>query len=83
MSAIRSRRKRGTWMALGAMVVALLAATALSIVGVVTLADSKAGQLADEGVDLPVQRLPYTPTALVGTLDEDGRLTSVVVTAPS
>ena len=81
MSAIRSRRKRGTWMALGATVVALLAATALSIVGVVTLADSKAGQLADQGVDLPVQRLPYTPTALVGTLDEDGRLTTVVVMA--
>ncbi len=81
MSAIRSRRKRGTWMALGATVLAMLAAAALSIVGVVTLADSKAGRLANDGVDLPVQRLPYTPTALVGTLDEEGRLTTVVVLA--
>ena len=74
MSAIRSRRRRGTWMALGAAVLALFAAVALSVVGVATLADSRAGQLASEGVDLPVQRLPYTPTALVGTIDEDRRL---------
>ena len=79
MSAIRSRRRRGTWMALGATVLALIAAIALSIVGVATLADSKAGQRAREGVDLPLQRLPYTPTALVGTIDEDRRLTTVVV----
>ncbi|HEX6657637.1 MAG TPA: hypothetical protein VF065_06125 [Ilumatobacter sp.] len=79
MSAIRTRRKRGTWLALGATGLALIAAVALSIVGVSTLADSKAGQLASSGVDLPVQRLPYTPTALVGTLDEDGRLTTVAV----
>lgn len=79
MSAIRSRRKRGTWMALGATALALVAAIALSIVGVATLADSKAGRLANDGVDLPTQRLPYTPTALVGTLDEDGRLTTVAV----
>src|SRR5688572_22046263 len=79
MSAIRKRRKRGTWLALGATALALIAAVALSVVGISTLADSKAGQLASSGVDLPVQRLPYTPTALVGTLDEDGRLTTVAV----
>ena len=79
MSAIRTRRKRGTWLALGATALALIAAVALSIVGISTLADSKAGQLASSGIDLPVQRLPYTPTALVGTLDEDGRLTTVAV----
>jgi hypothetical protein len=79
MSAIRTRRKRGTWLALGATALALIAAVVLSIVGISTLADSKAGQLASSGVDLPVQRLPYTPTALVGTLDEDGRLTTVAV----
>ena len=81
MSAIRSRRKRGTWMALGAAALALIAAIALSIVGVATLADSKAGRLASHGTDLPLQRLPYTPTALVGTIDEDGRLTTVAVLA--
>jgi hypothetical protein len=66
-------------MALGATVLALIAAIALSLVGISTLADSKAGQLASEGADLPVQRLPYTPTALLGTVDEDGRLTTVAV----
>ena len=81
MSAIRSRRRRGTWMALGAAALALIAAIALSIVGVATLADSKAGRLASQGTDLPLQRLPYTPTALVGTIDEDGRLTTVAVLA--
>ena len=79
MSAIRTRRTRGTWLALGATALALIAAVALSIVGISTLADSKAGQLASSGIDLPVQRLPYTPPALVGTLDEDGRLTTVAV----
>jgi hypothetical protein len=79
MSAIRSRRRRGTWLALGATALALVAAIALSIVGIATLADSKAGRLASQGADLPTQRLPYTPTALVGTIDEDGRLTTVAV----
>jgi len=81
MSAIRSRRKCATWMALGAAGLALIAAIALSVVGVATLADSKSGRLANQGTDLPLQRLPYTPTALVGTIDEDGRLTTVAVLA--
>ena len=68
-------------MALGATLLALIAAVALSVVGIATLADSRAGELASEGANLPLQRLPYTPTALVGTLDEDGRLTTVVVLA--
>ncbi|HZB41248.1 MAG TPA: hypothetical protein VE487_09805 [Ilumatobacter sp.] len=79
MSAIRSRRKRGTWMALGATALAWIAAAALSLVGIATLADSRAGRLAGGGGDLPVQRLPYTPTALVGTIDDEGRLTTVAV----
>ena len=67
-------------MALGAAVLALIAAIALSVVGVATLADSRRPvNWPSEGVDLPVQRLPYTPTALVGTIDEDGRLTTVAV----
>ena len=79
MSAIRSRRKRGTWMALAASALALIAAAALSVVGISTLADSRAGQMAGDHSDLPVQRLAYTPTALVGTVDEDRRLTTVAV----
>ncbi len=82
MSAIRTRRRRGTWIALAASVVALIAAAMLTLVGVDTLADSRVGQRAEgQGDDLPTQRLPYTPTALVGTIDDTGRLTSAVVLA--
>jgi hypothetical protein len=70
------------WLALAASLLALASAAALTVVGVRTLADSKAGSLADENLDpRPVQRLPYTPTALLGTVDDLGRLTSVVVMA--
>lgn len=82
MSAIRSRRRRATWLALAASVIGLVAAAALSIVGVDTLADSRVGRRAEGGgSELPTQRLPYTPTALVGTVDDTGRLTTVVVLA--
>jgi hypothetical protein len=62
--------------------VAVIAAAALTLVGVSTLADSRVGQIAEgQGDDLPTQRLPYTPTALVGTVDDTGRLTTAVVLA--
>jgi hypothetical protein len=82
VSAIRSRRRRGTWIALTGAVVAVIAAAALTLVGVSTLADSRVGRVAEgQGDDLPTQRLPYTPTALVGTVDDTGRLTTAVVLA--
>lgn len=80
MTASRARRARSTWIALGLTVVALVLAGALTITGARTLADSKAGRLADgQRAVIPSQRLPFTPTALVGTVDDTGRLTSVVV----
>lgn len=80
MTASRARRTRSTWIALVATVVALLIAGGLAMAGARTLADSRAGRLADGQRDvLPEQRLPYTPTALIGAVDDDGRLTSVAV----
>jgi hypothetical protein len=80
LTAIRSRRKRNTWVAVGASLLSLAAVGVLGLVGVATLADSTAGQLADgQKVAPPSQRLPYTATALIGVADPDGYLTSVVV----
>ncbi len=82
MTASRSRRTRHTWLALAVTASALVAAGILSVAGVRTLADSQAGRRADgQRVQLPSQRLPFTPTGLVGVLDSDGRLTSVAVLA--
>lgn len=82
MSAIRNRRRRSTLFAFVAAVLVIAAAAGLGVVGVQTLADSTAGHRAEgSGVRLPTQRLPYTPTALVGTLDDTGRLTTVLVLA--
>lgn len=82
MTASRERRRRSTWIALTLTLAAVIGAAVLSVAGVRTLADSRAGRLADgQRVVLPSQRLPYTPTAMIGTLDDDGRLTSVVVIA--
>lgn len=79
MTASPQRRRRATAIAFVATLVALVAAAVLSLVGVRTLADSTAGRRAGGGDETPVaQRLPFTWTALVGVVDEDGRLTSVV-----
>jgi hypothetical protein len=82
MTASRDRRTRSTWIAISFLIMAIFAAGALSLAGVRTLADSRAGREADDLIDeLATQRLPFTPTALVGTVDDTGRLTSVVVMA--
>jgi hypothetical protein len=81
VTALARRRRRATQLAVGGTVLALFVAAGLTLVGVNTLADSRAGRRASESDERPVQRLPYTPTALVGTIDEEGRLTSVVVMA--
>lgn len=82
MTASRSRRTRSTWLALTLTAAAMIVAAMLSVAGVRTLADSRAGRRAEgQRVQLPTQRLPFTPTGLVGTLDDEGRLTSVVVLA--
>ena len=80
MTAIRSRRNRNTVVALVVSVLSLLAVAVFGVIGARTLADSTAGQLAEgQKFTTAVQRLPFTPTALIGVADEDGRLTSVAV----
>jgi hypothetical protein len=82
VTAIRARRTRSTLLALGGAVVGVVAAAGLTIAGLDTLADSTAGRHAEGPSEIaPSQRLPYTSTALVGTVDDDGRLTSVVAIA--
>ncbi len=69
-------------LSLVAAVVALAATVVLGVAGVKTLADSTVGRRADgQRASIVSQRLPRTPTALVGTVDETGRLTSTVVMA--
>jgi hypothetical protein len=64
--------------ALVAAVLGFAAAAVLGVSGARSLADSKAGRQADgQARALPTQRLPFTATALVGVVDEDGRLTTV------
>lgn len=82
MSAIRSRRTRGTAIAAGLTVATLISVGVLGVVGLRTLADSTAGKSAiDEPATVELLKLPFTPTALIGTVDDAGRLTSVLVLA--
>jgi hypothetical protein len=80
VTAIRARRTRSTVLAFLVALVSVAAVGVLAIAGVRTLADSTVGSLAEgQQVTTPIQRLPYTATALIGVVDEDGRLTSVAV----
>jgi hypothetical protein len=82
VTANRRRRKRSTMVALSCLVGAIVAAGVLTFVGVQTLADSKVGRLAEGNTETrPSQRQPYTPTALIGTVDDSNRLTSLIVAA--
>lgn len=78
MTANKARRARHTVLALVVTVVGLVCAGVLTVAGVRTLEDSKAGRVVGAETTQS-QQLPKTSTALVGTVDEDGRLTSLVV----
>jgi hypothetical protein len=78
VTALGRRRTRNTRIGLVAAVLGFVAASVLGVSGVRSLADSKAGRQAEgQATSLPAQRLPFTATALVGVVDEDGRLTTV------
>lgn len=79
MTAIATRRRRNTWVALGLSCIVLLAAGGLAYAGVDTLRDSKAGRRVGTDSLAQTQTLPYTPTALIATADETGRVTSAAV----
>jgi hypothetical protein len=78
MTALPRRRRRNTFVALGAGVFAALAAPTLLYVGAKAISNSKAGQNVSE--DLPVeQAFPQTPTAMLATTSTTNELTSVTV----
>ncbi|MEQ8438184.1 MAG: hypothetical protein RIB65_11885 [Ilumatobacter fluminis] len=81
MTADRRTRRRNTWLAIVAGLVALLATGALGAFAVVEMADSRAGRDAsdDTGRVVEAQRLPWTATALIGVMDDNGRLASSAV----
>jgi hypothetical protein len=81
MTANRVRRRRSTWIALALSVAALIVTGVLGTYAVVSLADSQAGRDAasDTGRIDVAQRLPWTPTALIGVQADDGTLASTVV----
>ena len=80
MTALRRRRLRAMWVALIGATIAVGSAAILGVAGLRTLADSTAGQQAGaETVPVPSQRHPNSVTALVATIDDEGRITSTVV----
>lgn len=82
MTAIRRRRTRATTIGVAAVLFGMVAVAGLGLLGVRTLADSTAGRAAVGSVGpVAARRLPFTVTALLGVVDEDGRLTSLAVAA--
>jgi hypothetical protein len=71
-----TRRRRATIVGAVAVVAGLVAAGTITAVAASTLVNSREGRAA--GDDLEVLRLPATSTALVGVVDDTGRLTSAV-----
>ena len=78
MTALASRRRRQTVLALAAGLVAAVAAPTLLYVGAKAISNSKAGKnaLADA---LPEQTFPHTPTGMLATVSDTNELTSVTV----
>jgi hypothetical protein len=81
MTADRARRRRSTWIALAAAVIALAVTGVLGAYAVASMADSQAGRDAsdDTGRVIVAQKLPWTATALIGVIGDDGRLASTAV----
>ncbi len=78
MTAIARRRTRRTVLGAVAAVLLVVAASAMFVVGVVTLSNSQEGEAV--GVDTrPRTQFPATPNALLAVTDESGQLASVVV----
>ena len=81
MTADGGRRRRSTWLALVAAVVALVATGVLGAFAVAEMADSRAGRDAsdDTGRVVEAQELPWTATALIGVMAENGELATSAV----
>jgi len=79
MTASAAKRKRSTWIAFSLSVVALIVTGVLGAFAVTSLADSTVGRDVTRSRAPSVTRLPWTATALIGVVDEDGRLATSVV----
>ncbi len=78
MTALASRRRRNTVLALVAGLVAAIVAPTLVYVGAKAISNSTAGRNA-LGDALPEQTFPQTPTAMLATVNDKNELTSVTV----
>ncbi len=78
MTALASRRRWNTVLALAAGVVAAIVAPTLVYVGAKAISNSTAGRNALADV-LPEQTFPQTPTAMLATVSNTNELTSVTV----
>lgn len=78
MTALASRRRRHTLLALAAGIVTAVAAPTLVYVGANAISNSKAGKNALENM-LPEQAFPQTPTGMLATVNSTNELTSVTV----
>jgi hypothetical protein len=78
MTALASRRRRNTVLALAAGVVVAVVAPTLVYVGANAISNSTAGRNA-LGNALPEQTFPQTPTAMLATVNDTNELTSVTV----
>lgn len=78
MTAIASRRRRHTQLAAIVALVVLIGAGVLTFVGARTIANSKAGGAVVRDTR-PVVFLPNTDNAALAAVDDEGRLTSLVV----
>ena len=78
MTALASRRRRNTVLALAAGVVVAVVAPTLVYVGANAISNSTAGRNA-LGDALPEQAFPQTPTAMLATVSDANELTSVTV----
>ena len=77
MTALSARRRRRTWLMLGATVAVVLVAIALMVTGTDAIRQYTAAKRADAG--LPVEAVPATPTAMFATVDDANELTSVTM----
>lgn len=78
MTALASRRRRNTILALVAGVLAAVAAPTLLYVGAKAISNSTAGQNVQSDLP-PEQAFPQTPTAMLATVSATNELTSVTV----
>lgn len=78
MTSLTSRRRRHTFYALAAGLVAAVLAPTLVYVGAKAISNSKAGKNALANVK-PEQTFPQTPTAMLATVNAANELTSVTV----